>query len=686
MANARVKSIEGLRALAIASVVAYHLEVNWLPSGHMGVVMFLVLTGYLVTNSILREFDRTGDVNLPSFWGRRLKRLWPPMAAMILIVCVACIALNHVALTKMRPDILPSLLFFDNWNYIVNGLSYFDKIGGVSPLTHLWYLGVDAQLCILWPLLLTVGLKLSHNNKGAMAIVAGVLTLVSAVLMAALYVPGTDPSRVYYGCDTRAFAVLAGALLAFMWPLGYMPVVGRNLLVEQVGVRRFADPASPRGFVDRPVFAPSTAVEVFGWVGLVGLVVIMVVVPPTSQFFYYGGMLLATILTCLLMMNLLSPGTLLNRAFSCAPLQWLGSRSFSLYLWHYPVIVLMGATGGAAWWLKLLAAAVSLGVAELAWRFIEQPLGNKELMARIRQEGPAFFARTPQVAGTGVCALLLVVATVGCIAVPEVTLVPKDAISSTGEAVDKARDLTAGRTNAQGTTGQAGDGAAAPVATANQPSDMPVVQDVTPTADASAAGTVKQADQAPAPVSLPEGVMSFSLHQSEQDNAAGVYSPILIGDSVPPEDGFYDIFPTGYEDAYVGRMPFQAFSVFNDYVSQGVVGKVVVFACFSNTTPGIDELEDMVATLPASTHAFLVGTVNPDGFQDAANANLQQVADAHDNVHYIDWPSVCAGNEEIYLWADNTHLRPEGEQAYLDMIGRAIAQTMVDAGGTVVPR
>lgn len=383
MANARVKSIEGLRALAIASVVAYHLEVNWLPSGHMGVVMFLVLTGYLVTNSILREFDRTGDVNLPSFWGRRLKRLWPPMAAMILIVCVACIALNHVALTKMRPDILPSLLFFDNWNYIVNGLSYFDKIGGVSPLTHLWYLGVDVQLCILWPLLLTVGLKLSHNNKGAMAIVAGVFTLVSAVLMAALYVPGTDPSRVYYGCDTRAFAVLAGALLAFMWPLGYMPVVGRNLLVEQVGVRRFADPASPRGFVDRPVFAPSTAVEVFGWVGLVGLVVIMVVVPPTSQFFYYGGMLLATILTCMLMMSLLSPGTLLNRAFSCAPLQWLGSRSFSLYLWHYPVIVLMGASGGAAWWLKLLAAAVSLGVAELAWRFIEQPLGNKELMARI---------------------------------------------------------------------------------------------------------------------------------------------------------------------------------------------------------------------------------------------------------------------------------------------------------------
>lgn len=715
MANARVKSIEGLRAVAIASVLAYHLEVSWLPSGHMGVVMFLVLTGYLVTNSLLREFDRTGRVNLPGFWGRRIARLWPPMAATVLVTCVACIAFNHVALTKMRPDILPSLLFFDNWNYIVAGLSYFDKIGGVSPLTHLWYLGVDMQLCLVWPALLAVGLKVTRGRKRPLMALAGTLALASAVLMGALYVPGADPSRVYYGCDTRAFALLLGAVLALMWPLGYMPAIGGGLLVEQVGVRRVADPHDPRGYSDRPVFGPSRFAHVVGWVGLAGLLAIMVAVPPTSEFFYYGGMALAAVLTCLVMVGLLSPGTLLNRAFSCAPLQWLGSRSFSLYLWHYPVIVLLDADGAAPWWLKLAAAALSLALAELAWRLVERPLADRELAARIRREGAAFFLRMPQAVGTAAVAALLVAAAVGCVVVPETTLVPKDAISSTGEAVDKARDLTAGRAVGAGSQGGAQAGAAGRTAPANDAtqsgsagaatgadaatgSDAPADDAATgtagdpaspPSSDAPAltepAAQDQTADAAPQAPALPEGVMSFSLRQSDQDSAAGLYSPVLIGDSVPPENGFATVFPTGYEDAYVGRMPSQAFSVFADYAAQGVVGKVVVFACFSNTTPSPDELEGMVASLPQGTQAFLVGTVNPDGFQDAANANLMACAQAHDNVHYIDWPAVCAGNESLYLWDDRTHLRPEGEQAYLDMIARAVAQAMVDAGGAVQP-
>ncbi len=694
MAHARVKSIEGLRALAIASVVAYHLEVGWLPSGHMGVVMFLVLTGYLVTNSLLREFDRTGDINLLAFWKRRVTRLWPPLAAMVVIVCAACVLFDHVALTKMRPDILPSLLFFDNWNYIANGLSYFDKIGGVSPLTHLWYLGVDMQLCILWPLVLCGVLKASNDRKGLLAGVALVLAALSAVLMALFYVPGADPSRVYYGCDTRAFAVLLGAALAIAWPLGYMPTVGRELLVRRVGERRVRDERSPRGYAVLPVFGPSGAAQASGFVGLAGLLVIMVAVPATSQFFYYGGMLLAALLTVLVMVSLLSPGTALARAFSCAPLQWLGGRSFELYLWHYPVIVLLDADGYAPWWLKLVAVAVSLVLAELAWRFVEKPLGDKELMAYIRSVGVSFFTRTPQVAGTACCAVVLLVGVVGCIVVPETTLVPKDAITSTGEAVDKARDLSAEKAaRAAGATAQAGADAASTAGAA----------DATTQAEAGADGAAVvseqgQADQtaqsaeqaAPAAqaseVTLPEGICSFALYQSDEDNALGVYSPILIGDSVPPEDGFSDVFPTGYEDAYVGRMPTQAFDIFADYVSQGVVGKVVVFACFTNTTPQVDDLESMVNGIPQGTQVFLVGTKNPDGFQDEANANLMQVADAHSNVHYIDWPATAAGHESEYFWDDQTHLRPEGEQAYLDMIARAIAPVVVENGGSVVAR
>ena len=688
MAQARVKSIEGLRALAIASVVAYHLEVGWLPSGHMGVVMFLVLTGYLVTNSLLREFDRTGDVDLLAFWGRRVKRLWPPLAAMVAVVCAACVVFNHVALTKMRPDILPSLLFFDNWNYIASGLSYFDKIGGVSPLTHLWYLGVDMQLCLLWPLIALGCLKASRNNKNVLLGVALGLAAVSAVLMAVLYVPSADPSRVYYGCDTRAFSVLLGAALAVAWPLGYMPAMGRGLLVSYAGHRRIPDERAPRGFVERPVFVPSKVAEASGFVGLAGLVVIMVAMPASSMFFYYGGMVLASLLSCLVLVSLLSSGSILARAFSCAPLQWLGSRSFALYLWHYPVVVLLDADGYAPWWLKLIAAAVSLALAELAWRLIERPLGDRELMAYIHRAGVSFFTGRPQVAGTAACALVLLVGVVGCIAVPETTLVPKDAITSTGEAVDKARDLSAEKAAkaAESTTGAAasGDASAATGQQADGSADGAQTDAVATIAEQPADAQAGQAAQASDSLNLPEGVMSFALRQSEGDNALGVYSPILIGDSVPPEEGFSTVFPDGYEDAYVGRMPTQAYSVFSDYVSQGVVGKVVVFACFTNTTPEVSDLEAMVAGVPEGTHVFLVGTKNPDGFQDAANANLMQVADAHDNVHYVDWPATASGHESEYFWDDQTHLRPEGEQAYLDMIARAIAPVMVANGGEVV--
>jgi peptidoglycan/LPS O-acetylase OafA/YrhL len=692
MAKAKLKSIEGLRALAIASVVAYHLEVGWLPSGHMGVVMFLVLTGYLVTNSLLREFDRTGTVNLLGFWGRRVKRIWPPLAAMVLTVCAVCVLFNHVALTKMRPDILPSLLFFDNWNYIANGLSYFDKIGGVSPLTHLWYLGVDMQLCLLWPLVLVGGLKASRNNKGLMMAVAAVLALLSAALMAVLYVPGADPSRVYYGCDTRAFAVLLGAVLAFAWPLGYMPAVGRDLLVQYAGEHRVRDERDPRGYIERPVYRPSKLAEASGFAGLAGLVAIMIAVPSTSMFFFYGGMVLVALLTGLVLVSLLSPGSLLGRAFSCAPLQWLGSRSFSLYLWHYPVMVLLDADGYAAWWLKVIAVAISLALAEIAWRLVEKPLGDKELMAYVRQAGASFFARMPQLAGTASCAVLLLVGVIGCIVVPETTLVPKDAISSNGEAVDKARDLTAERdakvaASTQATTqadGQAATDGTQTTTDSTQTAGGQAQDGANSQGEAPATTDTPANQEQPAELTLPEGVMSFALYQSDDDNAVGVYSPILIGDSVPPEDGFSTVFPNGYEDAYVGRMPSQAFSIFADYVSQGVVGKVAVFACFTNTTPLVDELETMVAGAPQDTQIFLVGTKNPDGFQDQANANLMQVADAHDNVHYIDWPATAAGHESEYFWDDQTHLRPKGEQAYLDMIARAIAPVVVANGGSVV--
>jgi flavin-binding protein dodecin len=140
--------------------------------------------------------------------------------------------------------------------------------------------------------------------------------------------------------------------------------------------------------------------------------------------------------------------------------------------------------------------------------------------------------------------------------------------------------------------------------------------------------------------------------------------------------------PDALIDTYIGRRPDQAIEVMKGYLDQNVVGHVVVYACFSNTTASAEQLEEMIEIVGEDREVYLVGTVNPDGFQDQANELLQEAADGHDNVHYVDWPEVLEGHLKEYLWADDTHLRPEGAEVYVDMVTRAVAQAMVDAGGT----
>ncbi len=865
----RVASIEGLRAFAILSVVLYHLGVSWFPSGHMGVVMFLALTGYLVTSSVVREFGRTGTVSLPRLWGRRLKRIWPSMAVMVVVVLALCVILNHILLTKMRPDVLPALLFFPNWNYIVRGISYFDQIGGPSPLTHLWYLGIDAQMAVVLPVLLLAGLAATRKvgeDRRRRALVAGLiaLSLVSALLMAILYTPDADPSRVYYGTDTRAFSVLLGAAFALVWPLGGKPVVGRDLFVSMVRAGEGYRRADPVVYEARP----TRVAQAMGLGGLVALLAIMVFVPAEAAFFYRGGMVLVTLLVLALLASLMTGGTMTDRVFSARPLVWLGGRSYALYLWHYPIIQLMGAGAGAPWWLQVLAVAVSLAAAEASWWLIERPGSLTGFVSRLRaplDDPRTGLALVGRYAPAGLGAAVLGIALIGSAVVPETTLVPKEAIRSTGVAADKAMDLDQIRASQQangaasavadanGSVGQTavnllagyvpqgditlhagadeladglidpliiGDSVAGDAAdylsayapdglvdsyvgrtpaqalevldqylaqgvvgkvvvicsfSNNIPTDEELDQMINDCGDRqvylvncfipeveqdtinyqvaaavdrhdnahlidwnslaatgvdtwfyddhthlrsewgwvfgqmitnaiaadyiAAGGTIDPdpTDETAAQLAAQQQALDEAAAQAQADAlanpgvvyaspdlvAAGGFDPVLIGDSVPGDMDFYSVFPNGLSDSYVGRRPLQALEVYQDYQAQGIVGSVVIFASFSNTTPFSDQLEELVAAVDPSKQVFLVGTVNPEGFQNDANANLVACADAHDNVHYVDWPAVCAGHEDAYLYGDGTHLTPEGAAAYARMLVQAVSSTIVAAGGSV---
>ncbi|MCH3967980.1 MAG: acyltransferase [Atopobiaceae bacterium] len=630
----RNPSIEGLRAVAIVSIVLYHLGTTWLPSGHMGVVIFFVLTGYLVSCSLMREHARTGAVAPARFWLRRLRRVWPAMAVMVVVVCALCVLLDHVLLTKMRPDIIPSLAFASNWSYIVRGVSYFQQIGGPSPLTHLWFLGVSEQLCLVWPLVMLLVLRHGGAHVWARrACLAGAVA--SALLMAVLYDPAADSSRVYYGTDTRAFAFLLGAWLAFAWPVGGRPRV-------RVPSQR--------------------VVGACGAAAATALVAMMVLVPSTSDALYRGGMLLVAALTVVLLAALQVPGSAMARVLSARPLAWLGSRSFGIYLWHYPIIQLLGAgTTEAPWWLKALAVALSVGAAELSWRLVERPFAEGRPAAFLRSLRTADrptrrAAILSHKAVLSACVIVLGIALVGCAVVPDETLVPADAIKSTG--VDAASAMNAEQRAA----------ARASVTATTSTASSAVSQ--------QALSEVESADLST--------TLLGTLHASSDETIRGQSDPLVVADSImgDAQDAFEQAFPDGLLDSYVGRRPDQALAVLEDYLSQGVVGHVVVLSCFSNNIVTDDELQQMIDACGTDREVYLVNTFMPDEEQDTINQILADAAATHDNVHLVDWNSVATGHDE-YLWADKTHPNETGQPVYMNMLLKAIAGDVIDAGGSL---
>ncbi|PGY07669.1 acetyltransferase, partial [Bacillus cereus] len=209
--------LDSLRGLAILGVILYHINFNWMPGGFLGVTVFFVLSGYLITDILAMEWKRNKRIDLKKFWLSRARRLLPGMFVM-LVITLAWITIFHSSLLeKMRGDSLAALFYVSNWWYIYHKLSYFDNFNQLSPLNHFWSLAVEEQFYVVWPFIISLGLyHIKKQSRMILLICLGAVA--SALAMAILYEPGTDPSRIYYGTDTRAFSLLIGAALALLWP------------------------------------------------------------------------------------------------------------------------------------------------------------------------------------------------------------------------------------------------------------------------------------------------------------------------------------------------------------------------------------------------------------------------------------------------------------------------------------
>jgi peptidoglycan/LPS O-acetylase OafA/YrhL/lysophospholipase L1-like esterase len=341
--------LDGLRAIAVLAVIAYHLELGWAPGGLLGVGVFFTLSGYLITDLLLGQRDAVGHLRLGDFWLRRARRLLPALFLMLAVVVAWVTLFDRAQLPTLRGYVAAAALYVSNWWNIIREASYFSRFGPPPTLDHLWSLAIEEQFYLVWPFLLWLGLRYARGRYRLAGLTLAAAAL-SAIAMALLYQPGVDPTRVYEGTDTRAFGLLLGAALAMVWP-------SRRLRAD-LALR-------PRLLLDAA--------------GVVGLVVIALLIWRTDQyspFLYRGGIVLLSVGTVLVVAALAHPASWLGPALGWAPLRWLGVRSYGIYLWHFPIIVLTTPTvqRSVNLPLQILQVVATIAVAALSWRFVEEPI------------------------------------------------------------------------------------------------------------------------------------------------------------------------------------------------------------------------------------------------------------------------------------------------------------------------
>lgn len=622
-----VTSLDGLRALSIIAVLVFHARASWLPGGFLGVTVFFVLSGYLITESLLHQIEVTGTIDLKRYLLRRLERLYPVMIVVVVVTAILTALFAPVLLAKMRGDVVPSLLFFNNLFYIVRDLPYFAAAGAPSPLTHFWFLGVLVQFYVIWPFALLLITRISPSHRFAQNVV-GVLAMLSTVLTAVLFDPAGDTTRVYYGPDTRMGELLIGAFLAFLWPMNALD-----------------DPRSRRPG------PPPLLFEIVGTVSLIALVILMFELNGYSAFLYRGGFLLTSILSATLIACIVVPDCRLGIILGGTPLRLVGERSYSLYLWHYPLLLIMNPvtrTSGTPWWLWVIEFIIIGAVTGLSYHFVEQ--GWKRYLALIVGSGIREDTRFADPRSRRMSVNRKRRYNIPLIATSSIVLVSV-ALLIAGPFWYHTDEEEAAIRAAQGQQSDA----------ASQGGSGQVAAEGISASGEDPSGSTTVAEQ-----------MNGVFYQVDANGVTD--APVLfIGDSVPGDatDQFDQMFPNGHIDAKVSRQLTEGVERYNADVAAGYPHDVVVLHLGTNGPVHEGDLRNLLDTIGPDTPIYLLNIRTPDPLQDMNNDLYGKVDADYPNVTVVDWFSYSA-NHDGYFWDDGTHLRPEGAVAYMEMVREAV--------------
>ena len=610
----RAPGLDGVRALAVLAVIAFHEGLRAAPGGFLGVDVFFVLSGYLITDLLVSRRDRLGTLNLRDFWVRRARRLLPALGVVLVVVTAAVAVIEPGQLDALRPALAAAVTYSSNWYQALHHQSYFATFGPPAPLQHLWSLAIEEQFYLVWPLLLLVIMRIGDRRMRAGA--AWVGAGASAVAMSLMYVPGSDPSLVYYGTGTHATALLTGAAIALTWPLRAIATATteRTRQLDVLGV---------------------AGIAVLGWaVGHFS---------GGDPVVYPLGLMIAALAAAGLVAAAAAPGVI-GAALSWEPLRWLGIRSYGIYLWHWPVIALAAAITGprtASPWQWAAETVVAIGLAAASWRWLEEPILRNGFRVtartRLRQLAGSFSAarRSPLGAMPAVAATAAL--TVACTAGYGVLHPPAPASSSLQQQISQGARVSAAT--------RAHPSAGSPAAHPSPASASP-------------------ASASPAPAAAPPASAPRKVHGSQVT---------AIGDSVmlaaAPE--LQSALPGIYIDAQVSRQFGAGLGIVRKLASSGRLRRIVVVGLGTNGTVTSQQVRQLLAVAGPRRDLVLVNTFVPRPWEQGDNRVLATAASRYPHVVLADWQHTIR-HRTYLLWDDGIHPRPSGGTVYARMIKAAV--------------
>lgn len=652
---ARYRGLDGLRAIAVTLVVVYHLfPPAPLPGGFVGVDVFFVISGFLITSLLLREHDTTGRVGLRAFWQRRARRLLPALVLVVAVCSTLAWLIGGDVLVHLGAQVFGAATFSYNWVSIAGGSGYF-AAAAPELFRNFWSLAVEEQFYVLWPLLFPLFLLLPR--AWARVGVALALAAASALWMGAAVTRGDDLTRAYFGTDTHAFGILLGVGLAFLIApmlarppatagMGAAPAepvlddaslsVGWKVVIPRFGTDR----GTPAGSATRPAWVDSRRARaitgVAGVLAILGVIGVAMLPAADSAATFPGALLAASVLTAVAIVAGVWPGSWFGRAIDVAPLRWVGDRSYGIYLWHWPLLVLAVAafegaetSAGVPVWIGLGVLAATAVASALSYRLVEMPVrrrglrGSARVLAGRLRSGPSARIRAIGIAAAGV---LFIAGTGAAIAAAPPVSTSEAVVDAGREALELAQ--------------REAESSASPSAT-----------------ETPAATPEPQATDAADPA---------AVHVAGDRITA-------VGDSVmlASAKGLLERLPGIEVDAEVSRSIWAGPGILESLAASGRLRPYVVVALGTNGPVNLESLEKIAAAVGPERHLVLVNAYAPRDWIPGVNADLQAFADARHNVSIADWSGAISPRLDL-LAGDHVHPGGEGGLLFADTVADAV--------------